>query len=66
MSTDTFFKGLCALIFSGVIAWAVWDKREQGTEVEAARQRYLPCISGQLLPVCMLTLAVCALMFCVI
>lgn len=64
MSTDIFFKGLCALIFSGVIAWAVWDKREQGTEVEAARQRYLPCISGQLLPVCMLTLAVCALLFC--
>lgn len=64
MSTDIFFKGLFALIFSGVIAWAVWDKREQGTEVEAARQRYLPCISGQLLPVCMLTLAVCALMFC--
>ena len=61
MSTELFVKGLMALIFSGVLAWAVYDKT--GCGMDRDRQRYLPCIPGQLLPACMLTLVFCELAF---
>lgn len=61
MSMDLFFKGLMALIFSGILAWAVYDKTDGG--MDGDRQRYLPCIPGTLLPVCMLTLVICELVF---
>ena len=62
MSTDLFVKGLMALIFSGGLAWTVYDRSDGG--LDGDRQRYLPCISGQLLPVCMLVLVACVLISC--
>ena len=61
MSTELFMKGWSVLILSGVLAWAVYDRSDGG--LDGDRQRYLPCISGQLLPACIAALVVCELVF---
>lgn len=61
MNMDLFVKGLMALILSGVLAWTVYDRSDGG--LDGDRQRYLPCISGQLLPACIAALVVCELVF---
>lgn len=62
MSREILIKGFCALIFSGIFAWVVFD-RDSGSNRDSNRQRYLPYISGLLLPMCMLTILSCALIF---
>lgn len=50
-----------SLILSGALAWMMVDRADEN--VEGDRQRYLPYISGALLPVCVLTLTVCSPLF---
>ena len=56
MSEEVFLRGLCALLFSGMLAWCTFV-RDAGDDPE--RQRYLSFIPGALLPACLLTLVVC-------
>ena len=62
MTGELLIKGFFTLIFSGMFAWMVFD-RDAGSSVNSSSQRYLPYISGVLLPSCMLALFVCALIF---
>ncbi len=62
MTTKVFMKGLFALIFSVVFALVVFD-RDSDSNMDSNRQRYLPYISGLLLPVCMLTILSMGLIF---
>lgn len=52
-------KGFCALLFSGVFAWVIFD-RDSGSD-HGSRQRYLPYVSGLLLPLSLLILLCMAL-----
>lgn len=60
MTTEVFSRCLFSLILSLALAWMVFDRSEDSTGFY--RQRYLPYISGALLPVCILTLTVCSLL----
>ena len=60
MTMELLIKGFFALIFSGMFAWVVFD-RDPGCNMDNSRQRYLPYISGMLLPLCVLTILVFAL-----
>ncbi len=62
MTTEVLMKGFLALIFSGILAWVVFD-RDSDSNTDGSRQRYLPYISGVLLPVCMLTILSMGLVF---
>ena len=55
MTTEILIKGFFALVFSGMFAWIVFD-RDSDSNIDSNRQRYLPYISGLLLPLCLLTL----------
>lgn len=60
MTTELLMKGFFALIFSGMFAWVVFD-RDSDSGMDSRRQRYLPYISGMLLPLCVLILLICEL-----
>lgn len=62
MSAELTVKGLVALLFSGEFAWLVFDRDSSG-DTDSGRQRYLPYVFGGLLPVCILTIWVCYLIF---
>lgn len=62
MTGELLMKGFFTLIFSGMFAWMIFD-RDSKSSMNSSRQRYLPYISGLLLPSCMLSLFVCALIF---
>ena len=62
MKGEVLIKGLIALIFSGVMTWVVMD-REPDLDGDSGRQRYLPYISGTLLPTFVGTILVMALFF---
>ena len=55
-------KGFFALIFSGMFAWAIFE-RDSDSNMDSNRQRYLPYISGLLLPFCILSILSMALIF---
>lgn len=61
MTAELLSKGFVTLLFSGVFAWVVFDRDFES--MGSSRQRYLPYISGLLLPTCILTILVCALIF---
>lgn len=54
MTTEVLTKGFCALLFSGAFAWVIFDRDSNSNN--SSRQRYLPYVSGLLLPLCMLAL----------
>ena len=60
MTLEILMKGLFALIYSIMMAWVVIDRDPVGS-VDSSRRRYLPYISGVLLPVCLVTVMVCLL-----
>ena len=60
MTREVFVKGLFALFFSGIFAWMVFYQDSHSNR-DINRQRYLPYISGLLLPLCTLTILGCAL-----
>ena len=60
MITELLIKGFSALIFSGILAWTVFD-RDSDSGMFGRRQRYLPYISGMMLPFSILTLLICGL-----
>lgn len=62
MTTELLIKGFIALIFSGIFVWMTLDRMPDDSE-DSRRQRYLPYISGFLLPACILTLMICAFLF---
>lgn len=62
MTAEVLIKGFFALIFSGIFAWVVFD-RDSASNGNSDRQRYLPYISGLLLPLYMLTILVCEVIF---
>lgn len=62
MTIELLMKGTFAMIYSIVMAWVVVDRDPVGS-VDNSRQRYLPYIPGNLLPVCVLTYMVCLLTF---
>lgn len=57
MTIELLIKGFFTLIFSGIFAWVVFDRDFSGSR-DSNRQRYLPYISGLMLPICMLTLII--------
>lgn len=57
MTTEVLIKGFSALMFSGIFAFVVFD-RDSDDNMDGVRPRYLPYISGLLLPACLLTLLV--------
>lgn len=66
MSTDLLLKGFFTGIFSLVFAWAVFSRydREVGSESTGEEgQRYLPLVSGTLLPTFLLVLLILGLTF---
>lgn len=62
MTPELLIKGFFALIYSAMLAGLVFD-RDSGDCPDSCRQRYLPYISGLLLPLCMLALFICAVLF---
>ncbi len=62
MTTEVLIKGFFALIFSGMFVWVVFE-RDSDCDMDNNRQRYLPYISGLLLPFCILTILSMALIF---
>ncbi len=60
MTMEVFVKRLCALFFSGIFAWVVFY-HDSHSNRDINRQRYLPYISGLLLPLCILTILSSAL-----
>ncbi len=62
MTTEVLIKGFWALIYSGMFAWVIFD-RDSDSIMDSSRQRYLPYISGSLLPACMLTILSMGLIF---
>lgn len=59
MSGKLLLRGFAALLFSGIFAWVIFDRETD--DGDTGRQRYLPYISGSLLPACVLAFAVCGL-----
>lgn len=62
MTIELLMKGFFAMIYSILMAWVVVDRDPVGS-VDSSRQRYLPYIPGNLLPICMLTFMVALLAF---
>lgn len=62
MSNEVLIKGFFTLIFSGMLAWVVFDRAPEYS-MDSNRQRYMPYISGLLLPMCVLTILICAFVF---
>ncbi len=62
MTTEVLIKGFWALVFSGLFAWMIFD-RDPDSDMDSNRQRYLPYISGSLLPMLMLTILSMELIF---
>ncbi|MDE6663640.1 MAG: M56 family metallopeptidase [Lachnospiraceae bacterium] len=62
MTMELITKGICTLIFSVMFVWTVsaWDS---DSNMDSSRQRYLPYISGCLLPMSVLTLLICGPIF---
>lgn len=58
MTTEVLGRMVFSLVLSGALAWAVYDRSQE--EMDLDRQRYLPYISGTLLPVCLVTLVICS------
>ena len=56
MTTELLIRGFCSLLYSGAFAYVLFDRAEDGGDTD--RQRYLPYISGRLLPLCLLTLVI--------
>lgn len=61
MSGELFTKTLVTLLFSGVFAWVILDRDPDAAGPDSTRQRYLPYVSGALLPACLLALLVMGL-----
>lgn len=61
MSERLFIRILFALLFSGIFAWVIFDRDPDAAGPDSTRQRYLPYVSGTLLPACLLTLLVMGL-----
>lgn len=61
MTTGIFGRAAFSLVLSGALAWVVFDRSQE--EMDVNRQRYLPYISGTLLPVCLLALVICSFLF---
>ena len=53
MSTELFMRGLLALIMGGCFCWALYRNKnaENAFDPEGRHQRYLPFVSGVILPV---------------
>ena len=62
MTTEVLIRGFCALLFSGEFAWMVFD-RDAGSDLDSDRPKYLPYISGALLPGVLLGILAIALLF---
>lgn len=66
MSREFVIKGVMAVIMSLVFAWGIFSRcdEEYGKENSTDnRQKYLPYISGNLLPLCILAVAIFGLLF---
>ena len=59
MTSELLIRGVMALIFSAVFAWGIFD-RSRDRDGDGSRQRYLPYISGSVLPACVLALLICS------
>lgn len=62
MTMELITKGFFTLIFSGMFAWMIFD-RDSASNMNNNRQRYLPYISGLLLPMFTLTILICGPIF---
>lgn len=62
MTTEVFGRMAFSLVLSGALAWMMVD-RATTEDAESDRQRYLPYISGTLLPVCLLALVIASFLF---
>lgn len=62
MTEKLLLRGFFALLYSGVFAWVVFE-RDTDSSTDSRRERYLPYISGMLLPVCMLCLLLSGFLF---
>lgn len=62
MTIEVLNKGFFALIFSGMFAWVIFE-RDSDSDMDCNRQRYLPYISGLLLPSCILAILSMELIF---
>ena len=62
ISTEFFLRFLFSGLYALVFAWMIWDRqdteRNQAAPVNEKRQRYLPYISGMLLPLMLVSLFV--------
>ncbi|MGI6256175.1 MAG: M56 family metallopeptidase [Acutalibacter sp.] len=61
MTTELLLKGLIAVIISGVLAWCVFSQDHTFFSDIDNRQRYLPLVSGALLPTVLLTVLILSL-----
>ena len=62
MSSEFVLKGIFAGIFSVAFAWIVFSRNEREMGSENEGQRYLPMVSGAILPTFLLTIIVMELM----
>lgn len=60
MTEELFIKGIFSLLFGGMFAWMVFD-RDSDSGMDNSRRRYLPYISGLVLPMCVPTVLICEL-----
>ena len=60
ISMEFFMRFLFSGIYAGIFAWMIWDRqdmeRNKAAPVNENRQRYLPYISGMLLPLMLVSL----------
>ena len=60
VSMEFFMRFLFSGIYAGIFAWMIWDRqdmeRNKAAPVNENRQRYLPYISGMLLPLMLVSL----------
>lgn len=62
MTMEIITKGFCTLILSVMFAFMIFD-RDYVSNMNSKCQRYLPYISGLLLPMCVLTFLICGPIF---
>ena len=64
MSTELVIKGFFALLMSGAFAYTVFSRQDtESGEQDETSERYLPYISGLLLPLCLLTVTLFAFIY---
>ncbi len=63
MTRDFLVKGLISLIFGAEFAWIIFDRRKHDSGKENSSGRYLPYISGAVLPMTVLLIPLCTLLF---